>query len=165
LDGFFVCVLSGWSSGDRSVDELRTLALKNGAKIVENPLCNEPKCINLAGDVNFRVQALKKSKRYDIVSVKWFLDVCEKQAIELNAEDMICMTPVLEEQFKLKIKPFNENPNDDIYIESYSGVSDDFVEGSETMAKQFNDFIVYTADNLNSFLENVTLEEVRFVLQ
>lgn len=99
LEDFKVCILSAALSKGYTPEYLKSLVVQNGGTIVENPLPNNPTCIVVAGDASYRVQQLCKSEKYDIVSMDWFLRICEKQQIKLKPRDMLSMTPDLKKKF------------------------------------------------------------------
>lgn len=99
LNDFKVCILSAALTRGYTPEYLKTLVVQNGGSVVDNPLPNNPSCIVVAGDNTYRVQLLCKSKQYDIVSMDWFLRICEKQKFKLKPRDMLAMTDSLKERF------------------------------------------------------------------
>ena len=99
LKGFSVCILSASLSNGYTPEYLKKLVVQNSGTIVENPLPNNSTCFVVAGDRTYRVNVLCSQKKYDIVSMDWFLRSCEKQKIILKPRDMLAMTPNLEEHF------------------------------------------------------------------
>ncbi|XP_037824188.1 DNA ligase 4 [Lucilia sericata] len=99
LNDFSVCILSASLNRGYTPEYLKTLVVQNGGTVVDNPLPNNPACIVVAGDKTYRVQMLCKAQQYDIVSMDWFLRICEKQKFKLRPRDMLSMTDNLRERF------------------------------------------------------------------
>lgn len=100
MEGFSICVISGSKEKNLSLWNVKVLVIKNGGKIVENPLPNDPSCIVVAGDSNYRLELLIKSEQYNIARLDWLIDFCELKRNDIRPSDMLVITPALESNFE-----------------------------------------------------------------
>lgn len=124
LKGFSVCILSASIQRGYTPEYLKRLVLQNSGTIVENPLLNNPTCFVVAGDITYRVKVLSTTKKYDIVSMDWFLRSCEKQKIILKPRDMLAMTPNLEQHFAKFYDKWGDNYTEFVSLKELKRVCD-----------------------------------------
>ncbi|XP_067641876.1 DNA ligase 4 [Eurosta solidaginis] len=98
FEGFSFCILSANLKKGYTPESLKALVVSNGGEVVENPI-QDSKCISVAGEITFRVEALCKHRSYNIAKLEWLVDTCRSQELQLTPVDMVCITSELEAEF------------------------------------------------------------------
>ncbi|XP_036318906.1 DNA ligase 4 [Rhagoletis pomonella] len=157
FEGFSFCILSASLKNGYTPEDLKAIVVSNGGEVVENPI-QDPKCISVAGDKTFRVETLCKSRRYNIAKLKWLVDTCKRQELQLTPTDMVCITHELEAEFSQIFDkygdPFTECTDVEQLMKVLDGIQDEDLVTMDSSKSKIAELETILYDDTTAFFSN-----------